>query len=51
MQHNVNLAPVHVEPIRVQMDVNVNVHESADSEDATSGGEEPAETPSTPAGG
>jgi hypothetical protein len=26
--HNVNVAPLEVQPIRVTMDVNVNVHES-----------------------
>lgn len=26
--HNVNVAPLEVQPIRVTMDVNVNIHES-----------------------
>lgn len=30
-QHNVHVAPLEVQPIRVTMDVNVNVHESAES--------------------
>lgn len=51
-QHNVQVAPIQVEPIRVQMDVNVNVNEAtahdggAPSEDEraaeTSGGEAPS---------
>lgn len=33
--HNVNVAPIQVAPIRMTMDVNVNVHEtSGDEEDA-----------------
>lgn len=45
MEHNVNLSPIHVAPIRVEMDVNVNVNEH---EDATSGGDAPR--PSADAG-
>ncbi len=42
MQHNVNLAPIHVEPIRVQMDVNVNMNEEETA--VTSGGDAPDAT-------
>lgn len=50
--HNVNIAPIEVAPIRVTMDVNVNVHESdvpvggdaaddtADDEAETAGGDD-----------
>lgn len=49
--HNVNIAPIEVAPIRVTMDVNVNVHESdvpvggdaADDEEDTAGGDDSAE--------
>jgi hypothetical protein len=44
MQHDIKLAPIHVEPIRVEMDVNVNVREPEDTA-VTSGGDDPA-TPS-----
>ncbi len=45
--HNVNVAPLEVQPIRVTMDVNVNVHESdtpvgsaadAEEDEASAGG-------------
>lgn len=49
--HNVNIAPLEVAPIRVTMDVNVNVHESDvpvggdDDEAETAGDEESTEPP------
>jgi hypothetical protein len=41
-QHSVQVAPIHVEPIRVQMDVNVSVDSSGDGEeDAVASGDGP----------
>lgn len=33
--HNVNVAPIHVAPIRMTMDINVNVHETGGEDDAS----------------
>ncbi|MCZ7687043.1 MAG: hypothetical protein M5U28_53185 [Sandaracinaceae bacterium] len=33
--HNVNVAPIHVAPIRMTMDINVNVHETGGEDGAS----------------